>query len=196
MNKVFEDFIDKHKDLKPNGLIKKLFDCIDTPYEPVSLRYFGQAWLHGLIRGMHGRRPADFAFVLCGKAGIGKTEFFKKLLPEELENYYSTLEPENTKENWLTISCNLISVFDGISVSSPHQTGIVNDLVRKNNFRIRKPYHETSSEMVRMASIAGTSNEFAKYPQDSIVFINCLDIDKSAYNSIDKTSLFMEAYWL
>ena len=85
----FKRFIDANIDnYKTEGNIERLFRSIETPNQNY-LQKFGTKWLVSIIASIHGEH-SPLMFVLCGpKQNTGKTEFFRRLLPRELQKYYA-----------------------------------------------------------------------------------------------------------
>ena len=70
-------------------------------------------WLVGVVAGVYGK-PNPLVIVLIGAQNTGKTEWFRRLLPEQLANYYGELNHDsyNKKDESLLFTEKLILLDD------------------------------------------------------------------------------------
>lgn len=142
--------------------------------------------------------PVRGVLVLCGKQRNGKTEFFRRLLPRELKQYYAESKLDQGKDDYALMCERLILCDDEMSGKSTRDEKLFKELTSKYIFTYRAPYKKTNKDYKRLAVICGTSND------DQIIDdatgntrkmpIVVDSIDYELYNSIDKSELFMEAY--
>jgi len=196
----FKTFIAKNKDKNTTGNIRKLSDCIQSSYGlSDDERYtFIKKWVVGLIASIY-NEPSSLMLVLTGeKQGIGKTEFFRRLLPDSLKGYYAETNSFSSKDDWILMVNNLIVMVDEMSALSEQQMRTLKDISTKRIFNIRAPYSPAAKAMPRLAVLCGTSNESALLGDLTgnrrIIPVHVNQIDHKAYNAICKESLFMEAY--
>ena len=208
----FLEFFELHKDRKPKGAIKALIDTIKsrTNYvndkgftEVVTENYligiFIEKWIVSLIASMHGTYSL-LILVLVGNQGIGKTNFFRWILPKELRNYYAESKLDRGKDDEVLMCKKLIICDDEFSGKSKNEYKLLKQYASTQYFSLRKPYERKDETYRRYAVLCGTSNESEVINDPTgnrrIIPINVLDIDFDAYNAIDKIDLLMEAYWL
>jgi predicted P-loop ATPase len=74
------------------------------------------------------------------------------------------------------------------------------ELLSKQTFSLREPYGRNNVDLIRLAVLCGTSNEDDLLTDPTgnrrLIPIHVANIDHDAYNQIDKTELFMEAFHL
>ena len=203
----FTDFFEKNKHRKPKGLIKALADSIISPTEVSSngetnenYNYiFIKKWLIGLVASVFGGKSNLF-LVLVGGQGTGKSQFFLRLLPKELKNYLIETKLDNEKESDLAqkMGSALIILDDEMGGKNKSDWKTLKSLSDKDNFRVRLPYGRLMQTIKRLASFAGTSNEYELLGDLTgnrrMLPIEVYSILHKEYNDIDKTDLLMEAY--
>ena len=101
----------------------------------------------------------DLVLVLYGNQGIGKTRFFKKLLPEHLLEYYiSDLPKMREKDTKIAAAEHLLFVVDEIDALTHSDNTAFKGLVTSPKVSVRKPYDKKKGDYKRYATFAGTSN--------------------------------------
>lgn len=197
MYNPFMDFIETNKNInRSEDLIKQLADCITTDTKD-AYKYI-KHWGCGMIASIYGSQ-SPLTLVLAGeKLNTGKTEFFRRLLPDELKYYYAESALDAGKDDDILMCRKLIIMDDEFGGKSKRDQKRFKGLTSKQNMSIRSPYERTSTEMRRICSLCGTSNELDllhdPYGNRRILPINVLSINHEQYNSIDKDSLFMAFY--
>lgn len=203
-NPVHEFFL-KNKSVKPEGLIKKLADSIETrtgikhqANYPNYTYYFMRKWMIGAV-AMWFKHHSPLMLVLAGDIqNTGKTHFFRYLLPDELQMYFGEAELTGDKDENLLMCNKLIIMNDEMSNKSKRDITMVKKLCSAQWFNLRKPYGKLSEDFRRLAALAGTSNslELLSDPTGNrrIIPIEVLSINHDQYNSIDKKELWIEAY--
>ena len=194
----FKDFIQQNKNVnRTQELIEELAACIDTNTHD-AFKYI-KHWGCGMIASIFGSQ-SPLTLVLAGeKLNTGKTEFFRRLLPDELKIYYaeSALDSGN-KDDDILMCKKLVIMNDEFGGKNRHDQKKFKGLTSKQSMSIRVPYGRTTTEMRRICSLCGTSNELEllsdPYGNRRILPINVLGIDHARYNAIDKTGLFMALY--
>lgn len=196
----FLDFINRHKELTPYGNIRKLSDCIKSDFglSGDDREYFIRKWLVGMISSIHGEH-SPLMLVLTGeKQGTGKTQFFRRLLPDELRNYHADSKLDMEKDAEILMTKKLIILDDELAGKSKRENTRLKELTSKQTFSVREPYGRVSVDLNRIAVLAGTSNENGILSDPTgnrrVIPIHVSAIDHDKYNSINKTYLFMEAY--
>ena len=143
--------------------LDRICECVksETPNKDEIIR----EWLLNVGRSMIDINNGK-ALIFRGKQCIGKTSWFRSLLPEYLLRYYGEIPFANSAD---------FRIFkrEKVIISNPHLTGIMSAL-RKNK--------------ESQTSLCGTTNEHI----DSNAYIDVVDVigvDYKIYNSIDKTKL-------
>ena len=201
------DFFERYKDRRPSGAIRALFDTIDTDtglqgaeFFPDYKYHFGVRWMVGIISAAHGKH-SPLMLVLSGRQqNTGKTEWFRRLLPDELKPYYAESKLDAGKDDEILMTQKLIIMDDEMDGKSKQDEKRLKGLTSKQVFSLREPYGRNNVDLVRLAVLCGTSNENELLTDPTgnrrIIPINVLGIDHTAYNAIDKIDVIMEAYWL
>ena len=193
----FEDFIRLNQSIqRGQELIEQLAACIETPTPNVS-KYLTH-WGVGMIASIFGR-TSPLVLVLAGETqNTGKTEFFRRLLPPQLSNYYAESKLDGGKDDDILLTKKLIIMDDEFGGKSKLEAKRFKELTSKHSFSIRLPYGRTHRDLKRLAVLAGTTNDLGLISDPTgnrrILPINVTAVNQSAYNSIDKSALFMAFY--
>ena len=195
----FLDFINENKEINTTGNIEKIFRSINSK-DPEYVLHFGRKWLVGMIASIHGQH-SPLMLVLTGeKQNTGKTEWFRRLLPSELGKYYAESKLDEGKDGEILMTQKLLVVDDEMGGKSKKESKRLKELTSKQVFTLREPYGRNNVDLVRIATLGGTSNdnELLNDPTGNrrIVPVETYRIDHELYNSVNKVELFMEAYWL
>jgi predicted P-loop ATPase len=189
----------KNKDEFISPLIDKLASCIVNDISPYT-EYFLRKWLVSSMSAIHGEH-SPLMLVLSGeKHGKGKTEFFRRLLPDELKRYYAESKLDSGKDDEILMTQKWFIMDDEMSGKSKRETQRLKELTSKQWFSLREPYGRMNVDLFRVAVLCATTNSKEVLADTSgnrrIIPIPVDYIDKNKYNSINKTDLFNEAYWL
>lgn len=193
----FEEFINANQSVQRGPeLIRELAATIETPTPNVE-KYLTH-WGCGMVASVFGY-TSPLVLVLAGeKQNTGKTEFFRRLLPKPLANYYAESKLDGGKDDDILLTKKLIIMDDEFGGKSKLEAKRFKELTSKAAFSIRLPYGRTHRDLKRLAVLAGTTNDLGLISDPTgnrrILPINVLGINHSAYNAIDKTALFMAFY--
>jgi predicted P-loop ATPase len=199
------EYLEQNKDRRPEGCIRALFDTIESDtgmvgdeFFPDYKFHFGVRWLVGVISAVHGKH-SPLMLVLSGRAqNTGKTEWWRRLLPTELSRYYAESKLDKEKDDEILMTQKLIIMDDEMGGKSKKESKRLKELTSKQVFSLREPYGRNNVDLVRLACLAGTSNddELLNDPTGNrrIIPINVLGINHAAYNAIDKVDVLIEAY--
>ncbi len=203
-----KDFIEKYRyyiiDGHCNGAIEALADTIvtdawaadDVFYDGAWERLFITKWLVGMIATYHGQ-VSPLLLALVGSQNTGKTEWFRRLLPAELKEYYTEQQLSTEKDAMILMSSSLLILDDELSGKGRMEERHLKELLSKHTFTCRPAYGRIAKKFRRVATFCGTSNENRVITDPTgnrrIIPIVVADIDKIAYNKIDKVAVFMEA---
>ena len=195
----FHNFFNENMERGASGNIEKLFNSIKSKDSNYVL-HFGRKWLVGIISSIF-QQHSPLMMVLVGEEqNTGKTEFFRRLLPAELIKYYSESKLDAGKDDEILMAQKLIIMDDEMGGKSKKESKKLKELTSKQIFTVREPYGKFNCDLMRLAVLAGTSNdnELLNDPTGNrrIIPIYVYSIDFAIYNSIDKIDLLMEAYHL
>lgn len=189
------EYIEKNSWRKSSGNIAAMLTTIDsdTPGGGVFLR----KWLLGIIAVYHGQ-PVRYRLALVGKGRTGKTQWFRRLLPDALKPYYGESSLEAGKDDELLMCQKLILMDDELGGKNKVDEKRVKNLTSKQTFSLRAPYARQNEDFKRLAILCGTSNETDiigdRTGNTRMLVIHVNSINHAAYNEIDKDELFMELY--
>lgn len=200
----FIDFFDKYKDYPRTGELIKLYECFylsdeydsDTALFILSLI---EKWLISIVAAMNGTYSL-LILVLVGKQATGKTNFFRHLLPAELEKkYYAESKLDKGTDDELLLSQKLLIVDDEFAGKSKKEAHKLKDLSSKDKITARKSYGRYAEDYKRYAVLGGTSNDsdIINDPTGNRrvipVHINYFDFVKFR-EKVDKIGLFLELF--
>jgi hypothetical protein len=196
----FAQFFARHGHRNPEGCIEALTNSIRViNQDHTFIQLCITKWLCSVVASMHGEYSLSI-LVLCGDQGIGKTNFFRNLLPDELRAYYGESKLDAGKDDEILMCKKIILCDDEFGGKSKQEAKKLKELSSKQTFSIRKPYGRVHEELNRYAVLCGTSNdeEVINDPTGNrrILPIVVSEIDWDAYAAIDKTDLFIEALHL
>lgn len=182
-----------HEDKR--GHILKLINSIktDTPNAELFIR----KWFVSIISCIH-YKHSPLMLILCGAQSTGKTPWFRQLLPLSLRKYYAESKLDKEKDDEILMTKKVMIMDDEWGGKSKKDSKKTKGMSSKETFSIRAPYGHVSEDLMRLAILCGTSNEFEILNDDTgnkrLLPINTLQVDWDVYNSIDKDKLFYEAY--
>jgi predicted P-loop ATPase len=199
----FDDFVltNQHK-MKLNGTIDKLASCIKTrtglrlgfDYKREMIMLF----MVKMIAQLYEDIPNDLCLILLGEPYIGKTMFFKNLLPEELRHLFSVQSFKADKDGKRDASKYLLILDDEFRGLKMATSEALKSQLSLTTINLRVPYGRKPHPFKRIASYCAVSNErfILKDPTGNrrLICFWVESIDWDLYNSIDKGELLMEAY--
>jgi predicted P-loop ATPase len=198
----FHDFVKSNIEINQKGHIEALANTItsDFGFSPTERIYFMKKWLVGMISSIHGIH-SPLMLVLTGEnQNTGKTQFFRRLLPNALKPYYAESKMDAGKDDEILMSQKLLLMDDEMGGKSKKEIARIKELTSKQIITVREPYGRNNVDLQRLAVFGGTSNENGVLSDPTgnrrVIPIHVKSIDHATYNAIDKTFLFMEAYWL
>lgn len=177
-------------------LTRKLFETITFKEHNEDVFYDNDrfisfcAWFKGCIDSLY-YKPNMMFLNLVGEKGIGKTEFFRRLIPWEMAQYYvETIDEKYYYDK-------LIVQIDDFRMNSRMKKKIVNEesIWYEDNIKALK----APSINKRLCSYCGTANRSCVNPGDyfpkNIIQFEIKSIDFDMYNSIDKLKLWKELFY-
>lgn len=205
----FLEFFERYQDREvKHGTIQSLISTVTARHllnedgqisdiGPMITQIFIRKWIISLIASMHGTYSL-LILVLCGEQGLGKTNFFRWLLPSELRDYYGESKLDRGKDDEILMCRKLILCDDEFSGKSKNEYKLLKQYASTQFFNLRQPYGRKFEDYRRYAVLCGTSNENEVINDPTgnrrIIPINLVAINFEAYRAIDKIDLLMEAY--
>jgi len=156
-------------------------------------------WLVGVVACATSKTIVnDLCLIFKGAQGIGKSTWFKRLLPVELEEYYTTFNiSDKSNDTALSIISSLILDMDELNDLSKREDSEVKQLISQKQFKIRKPYDRLPDTYYRFASFCGSVNEdtFLKdatgHRRYIVIDVKTLNFD--AMRIYDKRKIWVQA---
>jgi len=189
------EYIEKNEYRNVDGNIDLLIKTIetDTPNADIFIR----KWLLSIIAAYKGY-PVRSVLSLVGGQYTGKTEWFRRLLPDALKKYYAESKLDAGKDDDLLMCQKLIVMDDEMGGKSKDDEKRFKELTSKAVFSLRAPYARANEDFKRLAILCGTSNSKDiindRTGNTRFLPVNVLTINHVLYNSINKDELFMELY--
>jgi predicted P-loop ATPase len=156
-----------------------------------------KTWYIGIISSVYGE-VSELNFILVGDKNTGKTQFFKKLLPPELDNYFAGSQLNRGKDDEILMCEKIIILNDEYGGKNKMDERNEKRLMASPNFSLRVPYGKGNETIKRIANLCGTCNE--RDPLDDatgnrriIVMEANGKFNFSLYNSLDKYQMLAEA---
>ena len=201
-----KEFFEKHA-AGQEGIMDKLASCIPCSTTIGTLmpaeycRRFVRKWMIGVIAGLHGD-PNQLILCLTGAQNTGKTHFFNHLLPAQLREYFdtSTLDHMDKLDVNLRLTKKMIILDDEGGSKNYHESKRLKMITSLKEITYRPLYANEQLTVTRMASFCMTSNETDILVDDTgnrrfiPIDIGESYIDQDAYNAIDKTALWCDAW--
>lgn len=188
----------EHPPMYKSPLIDKLAATIESP-DPKYVVFFLRKWLVSCVSAAH-KVHSPLLLCLLGGQNSGKTEWFRRLPPMELRGYYAESKLDKGKDDELLLTENLWVLDDEFGGKSKQDNLKLNNITSQQYFSLRRPYGDHNEKILRLAVLCGTSNYFNVLNDPTgnrrIIPIEVKDINKEAYNLIDKKELWMECYRL
>lgn len=192
-NPILDWFENNNSDA--TGHIDLLFSSVKTEDD---IKYFGKKWLVSVIASAHGTHSPLMLILAGEKQGTGKTEFFRRLLPKPLLTYYAESKLDAGKDDEILMTQKLIIMDDEMGGKSKKESKRLKELTSKQTFTLREPYGKMNVDLNRLAVLCGTTNdlEILNDPTGNrrLLPIKVEEINYDAYNSVNKTLLWSEAY--
>lgn len=191
------DFLTDNIDRKPSGAIDAFFSAFNTDGD---IAYFGKKWLVSVVASAHGTHSPLMLILAGERQGTGKTEAFRRLLPEPLRPYYAESKLDAGKDDEILMTQKLIIMDDEMGGKSKKESKRLKELTSKQTFTLREPYGKMNVDLTRLAVLCGTTNdlEILNDPTGNrrLLPFEIYSIDFDKYNAVDKCDVFMEAYHL
>ena len=192
------EFYEKHKNMPDNPqVVEDFINCMtvkdDRQYS------FIYRWLLGIPATLHGE-IVRIVLVLCGGQMVGKSSWFRQLLPKELDPYYAESHFEREKDDEIGLTQKLIMMDDEFGGRNTRSVEKFKAIVSKDKFYLREPYGRYNIDLKRIALIGGTSNDDQLINDSTgntrILPVTMISIDWEKFNKIDRTQLLVQIFKL
>ncbi|OGU65259.1 MAG: hypothetical protein A2279_05315 [Stygiobacter sp. RIFOXYA12_FULL_38_9] len=154
-------------------------------------------WLLGLVAGVI--RDADInqsALILHGEQGVGKSRWIRRLVPDELVDYYFAGKiSANNKDSKLFAYQNLIVNLDELDFPERKEINSLKSLITQKITKERFPYRKHSITIKKRSSFIGSVNrkEFLNDPTGNRRFLCITAMEINADHNIDMKKVFAQA---
>ena len=154
-------------------------------------------WLVGIIHAAYGGKN-ELNFIFVGAKNTGKTEWFRRLLPDHLQKYFAESQLNRGKDDEILMCEKLIIFNDEYGGKNRNDERNEKRLMASSEFSLREPYGKANVTLKRLATLCGTCNERDVLDDPTgnrrIIIIEAHGrFDYELYNSIDKQQLLAEA---
>lgn len=188
------EYIEANRHRNGEDNIKQLASTITTKTKDHDV--FIRKWLISIIAAYHGN-PIRSVLALVGGQNTGKTEWFRRLLPDALRKYYAESKLDAGKDDDLLMTQKLVIMDDEMGGKSKQDERRFKELTSKSWFSLRAPYGKHNEDFKRLAVLCGTSNSSDiitdRTGNTRFLPIEVISINHAYYNNINKDELFMEA---
>lgn len=117
-------------------------------------------WLVGFVGCLSDEETINqIAIIFCGKQGVGKTTWFRHILPPELRKYSSSGFMDcKDKETLIQLSELCLYNMDEVENLKPRHVEAIKELITKASMYLRRAYTTLSQNYPRRCSFCGTAN--------------------------------------
>lgn len=183
--------------------IEQLAKCINSTTGTAEWREkMLRKWLCGIVHSIYGGKN-ELNFIFVGAKNTGKTEFFRRLIPDYLQNYFAESQLNRGKDDEILMCEKLIIFNDEYGGKNRNDERNEKRLMASSEFSLREPYGKSNVTLKRLATLCGTCNEQDVLDDPTgnrriIIMEAAGKFDYELYNSVDKQQLFAEArsLWL
>lgn len=187
-----EDFMD-------TMALDKLIRTIKSPQPDEYIKFALTKWCAGIMDAIFEKAP-PLMLILLGGISTGKTEFFRRLLPDDLKRFHADSKLDEGKDDSILMTQKLIILDDEMAGKSKKESAKFKSISSRDTFSLRRPFGRSNVDLKRLAMICATTNEYEVIERPSenrrMLPIEVESIDYELYNSIEKSELFMDIYYL
>jgi predicted P-loop ATPase len=154
-------------------------------------------WLLGMIETVYEGEPNILLLILAGEKNTGKTQFFKRLMPDTLRRFFANSQLDKGKDDEVLMTQKLMIFDDEYSGKSKQDSKHMKRMLSSDTFTLREPYGRKNVTLKRIATLCGTCNETeilndATGNRRIIVIEATGQFNFDLYNSVDKDQLFAQ----
>jgi len=144
---------------KSKDYISQLANTVNTNNNEYFTWIF-KKWLVALVACSFNEEITNQAVIIfSGEQGVGKTTWFRNLLPNEIKDYFfeGNIIP-NDKDTKFHLADKLIIFMDEITSIDKSKNEFYKGLISLNYIEQRRPYARQSHRLMRRASFVGSTN--------------------------------------
>ena len=196
-----KEFLENQEVEKKTESIEQLVNSIGSnTYPHEFLQKLITKWLVGTVASLYDGNINLLLLLLTGAKNTGKTEFFRRLLPLELKDYFADNKLDQGKDSDILMTIRWIILDDEYGGKSKRDINRLKELLSKKEVTVRLPYGRHPVTRKRIASLCGTTNEtnllYDHNGNRRIIPVEVLSRNFDLYDSIDKAALWREVYQL
>ena len=197
-----QDWLDEAEQKADDHAVQELMGCFEFKTQDPAERAFCKRmilkWLIQIAAVISDGRMPRLVLVLLGETNIGKTEFFRRLLPPLFsKKYYTESALDREKDSDILMCEYLIINIDELAgiVKYAKTLERFKSLVSAPSFALRVPYGKVTEQFQRKAVLCGTSNKIDVIQDHDagnsrIIPVELISINWERFNKIDKEALF------
>ena len=161
---AFDPFVDYLEGLPVWDGIERLEKLVEILFDDVQgapiYRVFFRKWMVSAVaRALDPGCKVDTMLVLVGKQGLGKSSFFRELMPES--NLYVGKIPKGDKDQLLALQGPVIVEDGELEGYSKKEVTSIKSFITEQSDLFRPPYGRITDHHPRKCVLAGTTNERA-----------------------------------
>jgi predicted P-loop ATPase len=122
--------------------------------------YVFRKWIVALVGSLMDDKVINHTtLIFTGEQGIGKTTWFRRLVPQELSEYYfeGSITPNN-KDDEIQMGENMLINIDELQSLNSKNMEALKSLITLGEIKVRRPYARRPEIIPRRASFAGSGN--------------------------------------
>ncbi len=192
------EVLDWLENVQCDGLdaVAEMIESIKFKHEELS-RQLCCYWLIASIQTLLDS-PLPYMMVFTGKQNTGKTEWFRRLMPDNLRHWLVENTLDEGKDSEKLMCENWIILNDEYKGSTTQDVNKLKDMLSKDWFTLRPPYGRSNMRFKRIATLCGTSNETSllyDHTGNRRIFpLEVLGIDFERCNKVDRDRFWGQLY--
>ncbi len=131
----------------------------ETPDERARFERMFTKWLVRAISCAITGKMNKQVLMFLGSQNLGKTAFFRYLVPETLSDYWCENPNPKEKDSKISLSENLIINFDEVDSMGKLDMATVKTYISAEKVKERVPYDRNKTTMIRRCSFVGSTNK-------------------------------------
>ncbi len=159
----FKDYFDNLKEWDGTQSICNFLKYVklanETPDERARFERMITKWLVRAIRCALTGKMNKQVLMFLGSQNLGKTAFFRYLVPETLSDYWCENPNPKEKDSKISLSENLIINFDEVDSMGKLDMATVKTYISAEKVKERVPYDRNKTTMIRRCSFVGSTNK-------------------------------------
>ncbi len=179
---------------KGKDYIDELCKTMKTTIGHEKFVYFFKKWFTGMVANCYitTRCTNHLCLILAGGQGIGKSTWLRKIIPDDLSQYYyeNKIDPESKDDLIRTAECLLINLDDYFDDISKAKVNAFKGFITNPIVKTRRPYALFDEIRPRIASFAATCNDVSfLYDSTGSRRFLALEVTHIDYNALDDINL-------